>query len=236
MAVTWITGEDTNDPGSPHADAAAEAASWVLYKLTAEKYPGIQTATEWYGLDNARCTSCDIYGLYDTWTSDNNFPFPHPHFTVPAGPRGIRLRGQPVTSIETVEIDGELVDSSRYSLYNNAVLIRSDNSCWDFNSGVSVTYKYGQNPPELGRIAAIRLANEFILSVTDLENCSLPDRVTAVTRQGVSYTILDPQTFLTEGRTGVYEIDLFIKTANPDRARKRPKIFSPDIPGGRRIN
>lgn len=53
-----------------------------------------------------------------------------------------------------------------------------------------------------------------------------------MSRQGVSFTILDPQAFLKEGRTGIYDIDLFIKTVNPDNARKRAKIFSPDIPRG----
>jgi hypothetical protein len=236
MAVTWITGEDTNDPGSPHADAAAEAASWVLYKLTAEKYPGIRTTTEWYGLESARCNSCEAFGLYDAWISDNSFSFPHRHLAIESQPSVIKLRGRPAHSITEVEVDGETLDPSQYALWSNAVLGRVGETCWDFNRGVTVTYKYGINPPELGRIAAIRLANEIILSIVDLENCSLPDRVTAVTRQGVSYTVLDPQTFLQDGRTGMYEIDLFIKTANPDNARKRPKIFSPDRPRGRRYN
>lgn len=236
MAVTWITGEDTRDPGSPHADAAAEAASWVLYKLTGEKYGGIRTTTEWYGLESSLCFSCEAVGLYDAYPEDNNFSVSHHHYAIPDSPRGIRLRGRPVLEVTTVVMDGEPIDPTSYKLYNNAVLVRADNECWNMTRGFDVTYKFGNNPPELGRIAAMKLADELLMSVTGDEDCALPERVTSVTRQGISYTILDPQTFIENGRTGIYEVDLFIKTANPDRAKKRPKIFSPDLPRGRRYN
>jgi hypothetical protein len=35
-------------------------------------------------------------------------------------------------------------------------------------------------------------------------------------------------------RTGVYAVDLFLKSVNPDGARRRSKVFSPDVPRARR--
>ena len=59
--------------------------------------------------------------------------------------------------------------------------------------------------------------------------------MTSISRQGVSYTVLDSQDFIDELRTGIYAIDLFLKTANPDKARARSRVFSPDMPRARRI-
>ena len=61
-------------------------------------------------------------------------------------------------------------------------------------------------------------------------DCSLPERVTSVSRQGMSWTLLDPQDFLESGRTGIYEIDLMLASLNPARALARPRVFSPDLP------
>jgi hypothetical protein len=60
--------------------------------------------------------------------------------------------------------------------------------------------------------------------------------VTSVSRQGVSYTILDNQEFIDELRTGLYEIDLFLKVTNPDNARRKSKVFSVDNPRARRYS
>jgi hypothetical protein len=50
----------------------------------------------------------------------------------------------------------------------------------------------------------------------------------------VSYTLLDSQDFIDDVRTGVYAIDLFLKTVNPDKARAKSRVFSPDVPRARR--
>jgi hypothetical protein len=85
-------------------------------------------------------------------------------------------------------------------------------------------------------MAARTLAIEFIKLWSDDDTCALPQRVTSVARQGVSYTILDQQDFIQEMRTGMYVIDLFIKTVNPDGARRKSKVFSPDQPRARRYS
>jgi hypothetical protein len=35
-------------------------------------------------------------------------------------------------------------------------------------------------------------------------------------------------------RTGLYAVDLFLKSVNPDRARAKSRVFSPDMPRARR--
>ena len=102
-------------------------------------------------------------------------------------------------------------------------------------SQVEVTYTYGTPPPTAGRAAARVLATELVKLYEDDDTCALPQRVTSISRQGVSYTLLDNQDFIDELKTGIYAIDLFLKTANPDKARARARVFSPDQPRARRI-
>jgi hypothetical protein len=98
-----------------------------------------------------------------------------------------------------------------------------------------VTYTYGTGPPALGRIAAKALADQYILAMSNSDECMLPQRVTQISRQGMSWTLLDPQDFLDKGRTGIYQVDLFLTTVNPDGARLRSRVFSPDIPRGKAV-
>ena len=59
MAISWITEDDLSDPSNPLSAVMAESASWILYKLTGEKYTGFRTSTEWYGHDLETSTHLD---------------------------------------------------------------------------------------------------------------------------------------------------------------------------------
>lgn len=231
MAVTWISGSDTSDPYNENAEAAAKAASWILYKLTAEKYPGIRSAVEWYGTDESGCWACTPS---DVLSVDIN----HIHRTLGQrsayDARGLRLRHAPIVSISSVTTNQGVLSSSEYRVANRAYLVKSDRSCWNLTSGIVVDYEFGINPPAAGLMAAKKLANELMLAATDSEECTLPARVQSITRQGIDYTVLDPQDFINEGRSGIYEIDLFIAASNPEKARKKPRVFSAHKPRGER--
>ena len=227
MPVVWITSDDLSDPTSEFAEDAAEAASWVLFRLSGQRYTGITTTVEWYGYDHAGCWRDDAlvelslrsHGIMPVLRADP--------------PWQLRLRHKPVQEVLRVTTpEGDLDEG--FELANDAYLIRPGRAAWDFSSGVEVEYTYGTRAPAMGRQAAISLANQFLLAYEGSDQCKLPDRVTSVSRQGVSFTILDPQDFLDRGRTGIYEVDLFLAVANPTGARKRAKVFSPDKPRGER--
>lgn len=157
---------------------------------------------------------------------------------ISSGFRNLRLRQQPVISVESVTQLGKVLDPVSYTLRNNAYLVRANSMPWllDSFNDLTVVYTYGLNPPSAGIRAAIRFANELILAEAGSSNCSLPERITSVSRQGVSMTVMDPQDFLEKGRIGIYEVDLFLAAVNPNKAKKRPKVFSVDQPRGERIN
>jgi len=127
--------------------------------------------------------------------------------------------------------DGRVLDPSEYSIINRAFLQVESL----LPRGIEVSYTYGQPPPKTGQMAALALATQFFFLWSGRESeCSLPDRVTSVSRQGVDWVLLDNQDFLDDLKTGIYIVDMFLKSVNPDKARVKAKVFSVDLPRGRR--
>lgn len=229
MATLWISASDTIDPTGPYTESAVQTASLVLYKLSGEKYTGIHTVTEVYTADvtqpnvtNPALITGNMYNL--------------PKFA--EGQRNLRLRNNPVRSIVSVTYQGRELDPSEYSLRNNSYIVQKNSIPWVLNNvqELEVTYTFGTPIPSAGKRAAARLANELILSDMGSAQCALPERISSVTRQGVSYTVLDPQEFISNGRVGIYEIDLFLAAVNPSKAKKRPKVFLAGGPRAERVN
>jgi hypothetical protein len=251
MVADWITADKLITPDSPHAADAIESASFVLFFLSGRKYGGVRETTEEYcqvGLDQI--------GLSTYYGADGRPPLPGPsgyavmypelrHGVITNRIGGmcstcgcthlLRLRGAPVLEVTSVKVGGgEAVSPSAYAIYDHS-FIASPNECWSTCDDVEVTYRYGTPPPALGRMAAKALADQYLLAMEGSDECELPQRVTQISRQGVSWTLLDPQEFLKEGRTGIYQVDLFLAVVNPDGARLRPRVFSPDIPRARTV-
>lgn len=239
MAKAWITTAEMANPADPDAPFAAEAASWILYKLTGEKYPGVSSATEVYLHDTVDIGStCWLdYGAVTSAGVESGL---QSIVRVPLGQRfgtrQLRTRGRPIRSVSSIRlgVSGTLLDPSAYAVVNGAYVIRRDRVSWDLFSGVEIDYTYGIEPPEAGKRAAVILANELVKLASGDPTCRLPERVTSVSRQGISMTIMDPNEFIKDDRVGIYEVDLFIRAANPFGARKPAKIFSPDLPRGER--
>jgi hypothetical protein len=245
----WTNVEDL---GSAYADSdyaydAVKTASYLLWGMSGRKYSGTTTVTERYvsvydpylragasimtysptliqgEVKNLRIGGSGLYGDDDylgDGTSSNT---------------RIRLRGRKVVKIHTVrDIDGNIIDPSQYYLVEHSTLLATPGATWT-PSNVEVTYTYGTPPPTAGKNAARMLAIELVKLYEGDDTCALPQRVTSISRQGISYTVLDNQDFIDDLRTGLYAVDLFLKTTNPDKARARARVFSPDVPKARRI-
>jgi hypothetical protein len=75
-----------------------------------------------------------------------------------------------------------------------------------------ITYAIDNNlPPGTSAIVGW-LACEYAKAAAN-KACSLPERVQSITRQGVSWTVLDPQDFLTKGYTGMGRLDHWLAIA-----------------------
>lgn len=147
----------------------------------------------------------------------------------------------PVESVIEVQIDGETLSESAYRVDNERFLVRVDGgdwpSCQDLSvddgepGSWSVTYKRGIKVPAGGRQAAARLACEFALAAVGDRNCSLPQRVQTITRQGVTVAMLDSFDDIDKGHTGIWVIDSWVASV-----MRRPRsgiVMSPDYGGAR---
>jgi hypothetical protein len=147
----------------------------------------------------------------------------------------VRLRGRKVIKIQNMRDEaGNFIPATEYYLADHSMVIATSGATWS-PSNIEISYSYGTSPPTAGKAAARLLAIEFVKLFEGDGTCALPDRVTSVNRQGVSFTILDSQEFIDELKTGLYFVDMFLKTTNPDKARARSKVFSPDTPLARRV-
>lgn len=234
MSGLWLTVTDLGPQWetSDYAEEAVKAASYVMWALSGRKYSGVRTVTERYVrftplIDTKLLQEVSIISSRVNRALEIIEPWVSPETR-------IRLRGQPVRSVETVRnVNGKIVSPDSYFMVDHSTIQFAEGALI-VPADIEISYTYGVTPPPMGKMAARRLAIEFVKLWEGDEDCALPQRVTSITRQGVSYTILDQQDFLEELRTGIYEVDLYLKTANPDKAKRPARVFSPDVPMARR--
>ncbi len=248
MSNLWV---ETDELGiyadSDYAYDAVKTASYMLWAMSGRKFSGTTTVTERYvsmydpylrtGASHLNYSPTLINGQVEN-LPQGGFGIDSHHDYQGDGTSSysrVRLRGRKVVRVHALRTgDGDIVDSSTYYLADHSTIYGTPNATWT-PSNVEVTYTYGSPPPVAGRAAARMLAIELVKLYEGDDTCALPQRVTSVSRQGVTYTVLDSQDFIDDLRTGVYAIDLFLKTVNPDKARARSRVFSPDTPRARRI-
>lgn len=224
MAKLWARTDQLDNPHHPLAQQSLEMASFILYKLTAEKYPGFITVKEVFDKDYFS-TRSNIYRPQVVNGKMMNLP----QTSARGSGRELYLRNKPVKEIKSVSINGRVLDPSEYELRNFSFIIRTNKQDWILSSSTSieVEYVFGAEPPAAGVEATLKLATELILALEGSPECSIPKNVTGISRQGVEFAISDPQMFLEQGRTGLEEVDMFIMAANPLKSRKRSKFYNP---------
>lgn len=241
MSNLWVETEELGIYAeSDYAYEAVKTASYMLWAMSGRKFSGITTVTERYVLTNDPYLRAGGSRLSYQPTLVNgrveNIPLRgfgrHSHRDYlgdgTSSYSRVRLRGRKVVRVHNMrDVNGDIIDPKMYYLSEHSTIYATPTATWD-PSNVEVTYTYGTPPPTAGKAAARVLAVELVKLYEGDDTCALPQRVTSVTRQGVTYTILDNQSFIDEMKTGIYTIDLFLKTVNPDKAKARARVFSPD--------
>jgi hypothetical protein len=154
----------------------------------------------------------------------------------------IDLGQYPVTSA-AVTIDGVPLAGASYRIDNWHLLTRIDGNLWPIPNLLgqpgpgtwTVDIGYGLAPPQPGVTACAVLAAELTKHCLGDQKCALPLRVTNVSRQGVSYSLANVMDILNKGRTGLYMVDLFLATYNPQGLDHPARVLSPDLQGPRRL-
>lgn len=170
------------------------------------------------------CSGCDITTLGCCSCEPRcQVYLPGPIYSIPA--TGITIGS------EIIPIDSWRVDDTKW-------LVRTDGDCWpecqDFNTDsgdtfFQVTYFKGQPVPNVLLRAAGELACEWARACAGAD-CRLPQRVTSISRQGVSVSMSDMDALLRDGLTGIPTVDQVILRFNPYRLPSKMNIASPDWP------
>jgi hypothetical protein len=142
----------------------------------------------------------------------------------------------PDCSESPVDITGWCI--SGHSVYFNPV--HCDLGSWYIDActcapvngeALRLTYAFGSTVTASAQRAVLYLARQLWLECHPGQGeCELPERVTSVNREGLSYTIFDPMTFLDQGRTGLPRVDLWLASVNPSKAKRRSAVYTPDAP------
>jgi hypothetical protein len=260
VCTAWATEEDLTacgyEPPVGSEEVVARAlmqASEILYRLSGSRWPGeceellrpcgapsqatlgalwmlpwvpLQTSPGvWVNMPGCGCYLADDCGCP---------PIPQ-----------INLGRDDVQSVELVTIGTETLLPEDYRLDHGRWLVRVDGGQWPCcqdlraapgeEGAFAIEIIYGQAPDTGGIRAAAVLASEFVKACLGDGSCRLPTRVQTITRQGVTMALIDPLEFLTNGRTGLYEVDLWLAAVNPEGLRRRSTAWSPEMPRGRRF-
>lgn len=136
----------------------------------------------------------------------------------------------PVQEVTEVVVAGVLMDPSEYRLEGDLLYKVSGN--WpsqdlgrplDEEGTWSVSYTRGIPPPPGTAKLVGLLAAEFLAACRG-GKCRLPRRVRSVSRQGVSYDMIDPTDIYSTGKTGIPEVDLWLSAVNPNHIMQPPTV------------
>lgn len=254
----WTTvGAVQADPRAYRADGSPllpgllqtkiDVASELLYRLSGRQFAGVCTdivrpTMRWYRVDDDMPqTPWSWWGRWpdriETYTSRD----PH-RWDGNTSPQEITLGAYPLRQILEVRANGQVIPSAAYRIDNRRTLVNLDerNYPWPVAQDMTadpatddntfqVTFEYGQAPNQGGVDACIRYAIELAKGACG-DPCQLPERVLSMQMQGVSYAVLDPMTFLDKGKTGIYEVDMWLQSVNPNGLRRRSTVLTPDRP------
>lgn len=196
--AAWVADKGYDD--ADDAAQAAEEATWLLWMLTGQRFTSKYQARR------------DLYRSR-------------------SGVAKFRLALGPVDRVYSLKrldpADDSLTDITTWTDLRGGLIRLSSGSGFasDFRRNqfpgvctlddtlIQVEYLIKPNVPAGAERVTKKLAAEFYKSLQG-SACALPDRITTVTRQNLSWTILDPQDFLQRGLTGMGPVDQWISGAN----------------------
>lgn len=152
----------------------------------------------------------------------------------------------PVASIPATGItqDGAVVPVDAWRVDNGQWLVRTDDECWpdcqDYDADMgtntfTVTYFQGLPVPTVLQRAAGELACEWAKSCLG-QPCRLPQRIQSISRQGVTISMVDVDSLLARGLTGIQTVDQVIAMFNPYGLKSDMKVSTPDAPASRTVS
>lgn len=221
---------------------AVGAASRILWALSGRRF-GLCT-----GVLRPCADDCGDYAAFPLWSGRAGYTMPPWDFYRLPYCAGGCLGGcacthipslrlpDTVHSVVEVKLDGTPMPTGSYRL-ERRLLSRTDGRAWprcndlplpDTEPGTwSVTALFGEEVPDSGRLAMGEMVCEILKAGSGVD-CRLPPGVTQLVRQGVTISYPDVGQLLKDGRTGLYLVDLFLASENPDGLKRRSRVYDVD--------
>lgn len=225
------------------SDELILGASEILYALSGRQFPGICQETIRPCAGPSMLPRSWPFPFYPTRVGGSWVNFGcgcHVSYDCACGgvPQ-VDLGRHDVQDIQSINIDGVVLSPSSYRLDEGRYLVRTDGEQWpccqDLSKDIGETgtwyieLDYGREPPTSGRLAVSKLACELQKACNNADDCTLPSYVQNVVRQGVSFVI--PTAILKDGQTGLFEVDVFLQTVNPQGIARRASAWSYGMKG-----
>ena len=246
--TAWITGDDVAACCSVESssgalfDDAADEASQLLFQLSGRLYAGLCSNEDYRPpCDSCWCGYQILSRGYVIGPWDYGYPLSSLCDTclIACSPSLVKLPGYPIREITQVKIDGDVVDSSEYRLWNYRYLKRLNNERWPVMNNqtlentedhtFSISYTFGKSPPLMGLRAAAQLGCELYNACTTGE-CALPAGTTRVIQQNVVVEKLAFTQWAYQGgrwQTGLPLVDQFLNSVNAAGLKRRPVFWAP---------
>lgn len=199
-------------------------ASLVMFYLTGKQFNGTATTTV--------TPKCECYDC---------------------APNRITMGLWPVTAIVAVRENGVDQDPADYHIDEYRYIVKNDGTAFprcanwyeaaagpddDEEHGYvfEITVEHGIPAPRLLKRAVSALACNFysLNADDDCTDCDLPERITNISRQGVSWEVADFVALMQQGSTGIWAVDIAVKVFNPMGLQSPSFVWTPEIARGTR--
>jgi hypothetical protein len=250
VCTAWISGDDLAQAEPKVAnrddldlDAAAKAASDMLFEVSQRRFPGVCTRTVRPCNPVCGCGFTQVlegsgHLIPSPWRWDRDRWHCSDGFSCGCGIVPAILLGGHVRQVTRVTIDGTVVAPSAYTVKDRQYLVRKDGALWPWCQNLAadddqpgtfcVTYEWGVMAPSAGQLAAIELGVQIALAMSSQPSRLAAFGVTQITRQGVTMTRQQLQK-IRSGESGLPMVDAFLNAYNPKGRRSRTAVWSPDV-------
>lgn len=220
--INYCPDASGSDPEDENVLDAIEDASLVVYYMTGRQFNGTGTTTV---TPSASC-----------WCAPNK----------------IKMGLWPITDIVSVRENGVdqdptdyHVDEYKYIVKNSGEPFPRSANWYEVSGGpdddqhsdggyvFEITVEHGIPAPRLIKRATRAMACSLFDGGSS-DDCGLPERVTSVTRAGVTLEVADFVDLIGRGSTGIYEVDLAVSVFNPTRLQSPSFVWTPDMQRGTR--
>ncbi|HEX7276046.1 MAG TPA: hypothetical protein VF244_01605 [Acidimicrobiales bacterium] len=211
--------DDTQLPPGVTLDNCVEAATDLLVRWSGGRYPKVRTDV----IRPYRPSGCG--GWDECWCGSGEVLLP------------------PGSTVLDVKVDGVVLASTAYHLYDGHRLVRQDGRLWPCNQSLStplgqvgswsVTVTHGPLPPRVGLLACRELSIWIAQSFSNKPS-RIPNRATKASRGGIDVPIARRRKADGTYTTDIPIVDDFLNAVNPHGLIRRSKVSSPDVLGNAR--